>query len=241
MAAIPNPEAHERIRNATKLVNLHRIHQTNGPTHTIISKLGFCRQNCPCLDQNFTYYFREPDETDELTENDEIGESIVSQSQHGMETYKDKNYPPAVLSSTSMDSIDNNNIKDTVNKQYNGPTTKWTSDGSSGYDPEAGAQSLSNVKTSSNRTERRSFAKKNTSQDRNIPGKLLSNRTSNGNNSMQGNQSVTESSSHRSNQLQSASNSRTTFNRQLETYNKNDQIKGIVFNKSENLSWKKLI
>ena len=176
-----------------------------------------------------------------MTENDEIGESIVSQSQHGMATYKDKNYPPAVLSSTSIDSIDNNNIKDTANKQYNGPTTKWTSDGSSGYDPEAGSQSLSNVKTSSNRTERQSFIKKNTSQDRNLSGKLLSNRTSNGNNSIQGNQSVTGSSSHRSNQLQSTSNSRTTFNRQLETYNKKDQIKGIVFNKPENLSYEKLL
>ena len=190
--------------------------------------------------RNLISNFRQPDETDELTENDEIGESIVSQSQHGMATYKDKNYPPAVLSSTSIDSIDNNNIKDTVNKQYNGPTTKWTSDGSSGYDPEAGSQSLSNVKTPSNRTERQSFIKKNTSQDRNLSGKLLSNRTSNGNNSIQGNQSVTGSSSHRSNQLQSTSNSRTTFNRQLETYNKKDQIKGIVFNKPENLSWKKL-
>merc|ERR1711914_9991 len=104
----------------------------------------------------------------------------------------------------------------------------------------AGSQSLSNVKTSSNRTERQSFIKKNTSQDRNLSGKLLSNRTSNGNNSIQENQSVTGSSSHRSNQLQSTSNSRTTFNRQLETYNKKDQIKGIVFNKPENLSWKKL-
>ena len=238
MVTIQNPEAHERIRNATKLVNLHRIHQTNGPTHTIISKLGFCRQNCPCLDQNFTYHFREPDETDDLTENDEIGESIVSHSQHGMTTYKDKNYPPAVLSSTSMDSIDNNNIKDTVNKPYNETTTKWTSDGSSGYDPEAGSQLLSNVKTASNRTERETFIEKKTSQDRKIPGKLLSNRTSNSNNSIQGNRSVTGSSSHRSNQLQSVSNSRTTFNRQLETYNKKDQIKGIVFNNSypKNLS-----
>ena len=129
-----------------------------------------------------------------------------------------------------MDSIDNNNIKDTVNEQYNGTKTKWTSDGSSGYDPEAGSGSPSNVKTPSNRTETESFIKKNTSQDRNIPGKLLSNRTSNGNNSIQGNRSVTGSSSHRSNQLQSASNSLTS-NRQLETYNKKDLIKGIVFNK----------
>ena len=181
------------------------------------------------MNQNLISYFREPDETDELTENDEIGESIVSQSQHRMATYKDKNYPPAVLSSTSMDSIDNNNIKDTVNKQYNGTKTKWTSDGSSGYDPEAGSGSPSNVKTPSNRTERESFIKKNTSQDRNISGKLLSNRTSNGNNSIQGNRSVTGSSSHRSNQLQSTSNSLTS-NRQLETYKK-DLIKGIVFNK----------
>lgn len=166
------------------------------------------------------YYNQEPDETDELTENDDIGKNIVSQSQHG------QNYPPAVLSSTSVDSIDNSNIKESVNKQYSGTTTKWTSDGSSGYDPEAGSQSLSNVNLQLNRTERNSFVKKKTSQDRNISGKLLSNRTSKSNNSIQENKDrpATGSSSHRSNQLQSASSSLSTYNRQLETYNKKDQI-----------------
>ena len=152
-----------------------------------------------------------------------------------MATYKDKNYPPAVLSSTSMDSIDNNNIKTTVNKQYNGTTTKWTSDGSSGYDVEAASRSPSDAKMSSNRTEREIYIKKNTSQDKNIRGKLLSNRTSNSNNSVQASRPATRSPSHQSNnnQIQSVSNSVTTYNNQLETYNKKDQIIGIVFIQSE--------
>ena len=148
-----------------------------------------------------------------------------------MATYKDKNYPPAVLSSTSMDSIDNNNIKTTVNKQYNGTTTKWTSDGSSGYDPEAETRLQSDVKIPSNRTERETYAKKNISQDKSIRGKLVSNRTSDSNNSIQGSRPATRSPSHQSNsnQLQSASNSVSRYNNQLETYNKNDKIIGIVF------------
>ena len=148
-----------------------------------------------------------------------------------MATYKDKNYPPAVLSSTSMDSIDNNNIKTIVNKQYSETTTKWTSDGSSGYDPEAETRFQSDVKIASNRTERGSYVKKNKSQDKNIRGKFVSNRKSDSNNSIQGSRPATRSPSHQSNsnQLQSASNSVSRYNNQLETYNKNDKIIGIVF------------